>query len=214
MMSEEEEQRIEAFSDGVFAIAITLLILEIRLPPGEKFPTNIALLSAIGALWPSFLAFILSFVVVLMIWINHRELFRLVRGVDHKLMWANGSLLLMVVFVPFPTAVLAQYFTTEAANTAVALYCGTLFLTSVCHNLLFESVAYKSRLLKSDVGAGLVSKLRKSYRLGLAIYAVATLVAMWSAIAGLVLATSLWLLWIPVHLRKTGLEKMAGHTGK
>ena len=213
-MAEEEKQRIEAFSDGVFAIAITLLILEIRLPPGEKFPTNIALLSAIGALWPSFLAFILSFVVVLMIWINHRELFRLVRGVDHKLMWANSSLLLTVVFVPFPTAVLAQYFTTEAANTAVALYCGTLFLTSVFHNLLFESVTYKRRLLKSDVDAGFVSKLRKSYRFGLAIYAVATLVAMWSAIAGLVLATSLWLLWIPVHLRRKRGEKIAVHGGK
>jgi uncharacterized membrane protein len=214
MMAEEEKHRVEAFSDGVFAIAITLLILEIRLPPGEKFPTNIALLSAIGAIWPSFLAFILSFVVVLMIWINHRELFRLVRGVDHKLMWANGSLLLMVIFVPFPTGVLAQYFPTEAANTAVALYCGTLFLTSVCHNLLFESVAYKSRLLKSDVRTGFVSKLRKSYRFGLAIYAVATLVAIFNAIAGLVLVTSLWLLWIPVHRRMRSVEKMTAHPGK
>src|SRR5437879_4077210 len=151
MMVEKEKDRVEAFSDGVFAIAITLLILEIRVPSGEKSPTNIALLSALGALWPSFLAFILSFVVVLMIWINHRELFRLARGVDHKLMWANGSLLLMVVFVPFPTAVLAQYFTTGAENTAVALYCATLFLTTVFHNLLFESVSYKRRLLQPDI---------------------------------------------------------------
>jgi hypothetical protein len=81
------------------------------------------------------------------------------------------------------------------------------FLTSVFHNLVFESVAYKRRLLKSDIGAGFVSKLRKSYRFGLAIYAVATLVAMWSAIAELVLATALWLLWIPVHLRKKRVEE-------
>jgi uncharacterized membrane protein len=205
-MAEEQKDRVEAFSDGVFAIAITLLILEIRLPPGEKLVSNTALLSAIGALWPSFLAFILSFVVVLMIWINHRELFRLIRAVDHKLMWANGSLLLMVVFVPFPTAVLAQYLGTGAANTAVALYCGTLFLTSVFHNLLFESVAYEHRLLKPGVSERLVSRLRKSYRFGLAAYLVATLVAMWSATTGLVLATSLWLLWIPVHLRKRARE--------
>ena len=75
-------------------------------------------------------------------------------------------------------------------------------------------MTYKRRLLKSDVDAGFVSKLRKSYRFGLAIYAVATLVAMWSAIAGLVLATSLWLLWIPVHLRRKRGEKIAVHGGK
>lgn len=201
-----ETNRLEAFSDAVFAIAITLLILEIRLPAREA--NNISLLSALGTLWPSFLAFVLSFLVILMIWINHRELFRLVEGVDHKVMWANGSLLLMVVFLPFPTAVLAQHFATAAANTAVAFYCGTLFVTSTFHNLLFESVTYQRRSLRPGVSGALVSRLRKSYRFGLAMYGLATLVAVWNATAGLVIATLLWLLWIPVHSRWQKGEKV------
>ena len=137
---DKETSRLEAFSDGVFAIAITLLILEIRVPQ-LQVESNGNLLLSLGRLWPSFLAFVLSFFVVLLIWINHHELFRMVNRVDRVLMFANGSLLLMVTFIPFPTAMLARYFGTPAANTAVAFYCGTFLVSSICHNLLLESVS-------------------------------------------------------------------------
>jgi uncharacterized membrane protein len=115
--------RLEAFSDGVFAVAITLLILEIRVPH-LPIESNGNLLVSPGRLWPSFLAFVLSFFVVLLIWINHHELFGMVNRVDRVLMFANGSLLLMVTFIPFSTAMLARYFGSPAANTAVVFYCG------------------------------------------------------------------------------------------
>jgi uncharacterized membrane protein len=191
---EKESARLEAFSDGVFAIAVTLLILEVRVPV-LAVVSNHDLLAALARLWPSFFAFVLSFLVVLLIWINHHELFRMVQGVDRLLLFANGALLLMVTFVPFPTGMLARYMGTPAANTAVAFYCGTFFVTGICHNLLLESVVHNRRRLRADVSNQEVARVRRSYRLGLLAYFISTLVAMWSAVAGLVLSGLLWVLW-------------------
>ncbi len=191
---EKETARLEAFSDGVFAIAITLLILEIHVPALTKVG-NRDLLAHLGQLWPSYFAFVLSFFVVLLIWINHHELFRMTQGVDRLLLFANGALLLMVTFVPFPTAMLARYIATPAANTAVAFYCGTFFVTSICHNLLFESVAHNRRHLRADIGNQEIVRVRRSYHLGFLVYLISTLVAIWSAIGGLLITIALWLLW-------------------
>jgi uncharacterized membrane protein len=118
-MADRETNRVEAFSDGVFAIAITLLILEIHVPRLAENAGNDALFVAMVSLWPSFLAFLLSFFAILIMWVSHHELMRLARGVDYSLLFANGLLLLMVTFVPFPTAVLAQYLGAKAGNGAV-----------------------------------------------------------------------------------------------
>ena len=191
---EKETARLEAFSDGVFAIAITLLILEVRVPELHT-AANRDLLAALGRLWPSFLAFVLSFFVILLIWINHHELFRMVQGVDRLLLFANGGLLLMVTFVPFPTAMLAHYLGTPAANTAVAFYCATFLVTSLFHNLLFESVAHDRRLLRHDISNQEIVRIRGNYHLGLAVYTICVIVALWSAVAGLAIAALLWLRW-------------------
>ena len=109
----ESSTRVEAFSDGVFAIAITLLILEIKVPHGIDHGE---LWAGLRALWPSFVAFFLSFFVILIMWVNHHELLRLVRGVGYPFFFANGFVLLTVTFVPFPTAVLAEYLGTPQAR--------------------------------------------------------------------------------------------------
>lgn len=115
-MADKETARVEAFSDGVFAIAITLLILEIRVPHLAADAGDRGLFFSILQLWPSLLAFLLSFLVILIMWISHHELIRLVRGVNDQFLFANGFLLLMVTFVPFPTAVLAQYLGTKSCQ--------------------------------------------------------------------------------------------------
>src|SRR5438876_11104176 len=97
----ESPSRVEAFSDGVFAIAITLVILEIRAPHGDH-----GLWAGLLALWPSYIAFLLSFVVILIMCVNHHELLRMARSVHYPVLFATGLLLLTVSFVPFPTAVL------------------------------------------------------------------------------------------------------------
>ncbi len=119
----------------------------------------------------------------------------MVNRVDCVLMFANGLLLLMVTFIPFPTAMLARYFGTPAASTAVAFYCGTFLVSSICHNLLLESVAHNRRLLRHDVSKAEVSRLRRTYRLGLAVYSFSVLVAIFSPIGGLAISSALWLLW-------------------
>lgn len=130
-MSTEPTSRLEAFSDGVFAIAITLLILEIRVPHAGAEGD---LWAGLVALWPSYLAFVLSFFVILIMWVNHHELMRQVRAVGYPFFFANGFVLLTVTFVPFPTAVLAEHLATAEARAAVTFYCGT-FVSMVCRGV-------------------------------------------------------------------------------
>lgn len=195
----ESTTRVEAFSDGVFAIAITLLILGIRVPqPGAEAGRH--LWASLGALWPSYLAFLFSFFVILVMWVNHHELMRLVRAVDYPLLFANGLVLLLVTFVPFPTAVLAQHLASREATTAVAFYCGTFFLISLSWGVLFLTIAGRG-LLRPEVTAATVARVRRAYVIGPIVYAVATAATFIHVALGLVLNTSLWILWIRLCYR-------------
>jgi uncharacterized membrane protein len=177
----EGTERVCAFSDGVFAIACTLLILEIRLPesgvPGSLW-------TRLAALWPSYLAFALSFFVILVTWITHHDLMRLVRATDRPVRLANGLALLYVTFIPFPTAVLAANLGGPDMSTAVAFYCGTFVFGSAAFNLLVASLSHAKLFLPGTEDA--VGKFRRGYRLTFVIYlfaAVLALVAPWWALA-------------------------------
>jgi len=195
-MADRETNRVEAFSDGVFAIAITLLILEIHVPRLADGAGNDALFTATRDLWPSFLAFLLSFFAILIMWVSHHELMRLARRVDYSLLFANGFLLLMVTFVPFPTAVLAQYLGAKAGNGAVALYCLSFFVIAIAFILLFTAIARKRRLVRPDVSDAALTRVWKAYWFGPIAYAGAAAAAWWSAAAGLGICLALWLFWI------------------
>lgn len=178
----EGTDRIEAFSDGVFAIAITLLILEIRL---QHAGAQGDLLSALVALWPYYFAFAFSFFVILVTWIAHHDLMQLVRGTDRATQLANGCALLYVTFIPFPTAVLAAHLGGDEMSTAVAFYCGTFVLGSGAFNVLVETLA-RGHLLRPEVDAHAIGRVRRGYRLTFVIYLAATgiaLVAPWLALA-------------------------------
>jgi len=192
MPSEVGTSRVEAFSDGVFAIALTLLILEIRVPHATPDHT---LWAGLVALWPSYVAFVLSFFVVLVMWVNHHELMRLARTVSYPFLFANGLLLLSVTFVPFPTAILAQYLATADAKVAVAFYCGSFLVNSLAWNLLFATIVL-GRLLRPDIDAATIVRVRRAYVFGPVVYAVATIAALFQPVLGLVVNASLWLLWI------------------
>jgi uncharacterized membrane protein len=115
-----ETQRIEAFSDGVFAIAITLLIIEIGVPQvtGEE-----SLAEALRDLWPNYLAYVLSFVMIGIYWANHHSFFRLFVRTDHYFLMLNVFFLMAIAFLPFPTAVLGEYLDDPAQrDVAVRLY--------------------------------------------------------------------------------------------
>jgi TMEM175 potassium channel family protein len=191
----ENPTRVEAFSDGVFAIAITLLILEIKVPHVDH-----GLWNGLVALWPSYVAFLLSFVVILIMWVNHHELLRMVDGVNYPFLFANGALLLTVTFVPFPTAVLAAHLGTPEARTAVAFYCGMFVVNALAWNLLFATIV-RSGLLHPEVTAENVATVRKAYYSGTLVYAISTIVALFRPTLGLLLNVALWIVWIRLSYR-------------
>ena len=145
-MPEKETTRLEAFSDGVFAIAITLLALELKTPqfPEGQPPTSSALAASLLRQWPSYLAFLTSFFTVLVMWVHHHMIFKLVRRSDVSLLFANGVLLMLVTVVPFPTAVVAEYLRTPAAPAACALYAGTFVLVGIAFWVLLLSAFRES----------------------------------------------------------------------
>ena len=199
----KETGRVEAFSDGVFAIAITLLILEIKVPHHVANASDAALTAALLQLWPSFTAFVVSFFAILIMWINHHGLFRMLVRVDSRFLFANGFLLLLVTFVPFPTGLLAEYLGHPGANAAAAFYCGTFILISVAYNLLWHAASANRRLLAPHVPQAHVIKIRRAYQWGFLVYVGATLLALWSAPAGLAVCLSLWVLWTILNYSPT-----------
>jgi uncharacterized membrane protein len=126
--AEKETTRIDAFSDGVFGIAITLLVLELIQILHSQ--TSDGLINTFLHHWQSFLAFLIGFITILVCWINHHFAFEYIKKVDTNLMWINGFLLFVVTITPFPTAVLAEYLEKEG-GTALAVFGFNYFLISI-----------------------------------------------------------------------------------
>ena len=192
---EKETSRVEAFSDGVFAIALTLLILGIKVPDLDNITSNGKLYHSLINLWPSYFAFILSFTAVLIMWINHHGFFKYLKKIDPAFLFANGFLLLTVTFINYPTAVLAKYFNTQAFNIASAFYCGSMVLVSVAYNLLWFSSAYKRKLVKDEITDVLIIKIRNAYWFGFSIYLAAFIISFFLPFMGLSICISLWIFW-------------------
>ncbi|MGH7681025.1 MAG: TMEM175 family protein [Candidatus Eiseniibacteriota bacterium] len=199
-VGERETARVEAFSDGVFAIAITLLVLEFKVPHLAEDASSAELWKALLHLWPSLIAFLGSFGAILIMWINHHGLFRLIHKTDGPFLFANGFMLLMVTFVPFPTAVLAEYLGRPGEQAAAAFYVGAFVATSLSFNV-FWHVATTRNLLKRSVPEALIQRIRGAYRFGLVVYVAATLLALWNATVGLVACLSLWIYWSVLQYR-------------
>lgn len=192
---EKETSRVEAFSDGVFAIALTLLILGIKVPDLDNFAGSLKLYRSLVNLWPSYFAFILSFTAVLIMWINHHGFFKYLKKINSAFLFANGFLLLTVTFINYPTAVLAKFYSTQAFNIASAFYCGSMVLVSVAYNLLWFSSAYKRKLVKDEITDVLIIKIRNAYWFGFFIYFVAFIISFYMPFFGLAICISLWIFW-------------------
>jgi uncharacterized membrane protein len=188
---QKETGRVEAFSDGVFAIAMTLLVLEIKVPHEHEAGT---LSRALLALWPSYLAFVTSFATIGIMWINHHRLFTLIQRVDHGLLVANTLLLLGVTFLPFPTAVLAEHLTGPDAHAAALFYAGTFVGIAALFQILWRQASRWGRLLRHQPDAAALSAIDRSYGVGFVLYLVALALASVSVMGsvGLNLALALY----------------------
>ncbi len=196
---------MEGFSDGVFAVAITLLILDIKAPPLNHANAGSAdLIRALMGEWPSLTAYVISFVSILIMWINHHEIFGLIVQVSRGVLFANGLLLLLITFVPFPTAVLAAYMNHESARGAAAFYCGAFVLVNGAYNLLWYSATRDRRLLKEDVTGDQIQKIWRSYLGALPVYLTATGLALINPFAGLGVFLLPWIVWARLRYTSKG----------
>ena len=175
-----ETFRIEAFADAVFAIAITLLVIEIRLPPHEEVLRIGGVGPALLQLWPSYVGYAISFIVICIVWANHHNLMKLVDRVDHGFITLTLLLLLCVAFLPFPTAVMADHLAdpdTHEQAVAVAFYCGCFTVTALFYFLMWWHAARNRRLIASHVSDDAVRAITRAYVPGSLLYLTATLLA-------------------------------------
>ena len=187
---EKETGRIEAFSDGVFGIAITLLILEIKVPQVADLAGKTTLAAALLRQWPSYLSYLTSFLTVLIMWINHHRLFRHIHRSDDNFLLLNGLLLMAVTIVPFPTAVLSGWILIEG-STAAALYSGTYVAIAVLFNIVWRYAAGNGRLLADNHDRAAVEAISAQYRYGPLWYVLAFLLAFVSVMASVGLCAGL-----------------------
>ncbi len=215
--SDVATRRLEAFSDAVFAIAITLLALNLRVPNPSTLPTitSQALATELGRQWPTYLSFLLSFVTLLIAWVYHHRLLQGVRRAGTGILFTNGLLLLVVSAVPFPTALLGAYLTTPAASVVAAIYAAYIGLLNFSYNLLWWVVERQQpgytgmlRFTYNLLWWQGIRRQRKSHRqgwrpptsmvlsyLGMPCYLIAVVVAFWSPITTLIICGALWLVW-------------------
>jgi uncharacterized membrane protein len=185
-----ETGRVEAFSDGVFAIAITLLILAVgieHVPEGD-------LSEELVDLWPAYLAYGFSFLTIGIMWINHHSLFWHFARVDRVLLLLNILLLMMIAFVPFPTLVVAEFARSDANGRAAALLYGIVMTTTAIFFILLWMYGSR-RLLRPDADRREVSGITRSYLPGAPLYGTATLLALVSPTASLVMYAAIALFY-------------------
>ncbi len=163
--------RLETFADGVFAIAATLLVLDVR---------------ELGH-WPSFVAYAVSFMTIGIMWLNHHQLMNQIGRVDRRFMVATLGLLMCIAFVPFPTRLLAERLTHEGARDAALAYGFTLTITAIFFSIVWFYAARGGRLLHESSDPRVVAGISRSYLPGIVMYLTATLVAFASPSASAIL---------------------------
>jgi len=179
--------RLEAFSDGVFAIAITLLVLDIAVPGRDQVRTG-GLGSALAHQWPSYFAYLVSFLVIGIIRVNHHTMFSKVNLVDRPVLFANLALLLFVSALPFPTRLLAEYLTAGSdAHLAAAIYSGTMLAIGLAYSALWIAVTRDVGLLHKDIDPLASRTALRRFGLGNVVYLATIGLSFVSAVATLAL---------------------------
>jgi uncharacterized membrane protein len=204
---EKETGRIEGFSDGVFAIAITLLVLDLHVPEKDTIKNGGDLLIFLKNQWPVFLAFILSFFSIFIMWVNHHKIFKQIYSRNSAITFANGLILFLVSSVSYPTSLLAQYFDGEASSVVVAIYTGIFVLINLSYNLLWYLASKNKELLRPGITDQAIRKIHNNYLYGLPIYVIALLFSFWIPTVSLIFILGLWIFWavssgkIEMHLK-------------
>jgi len=175
---DEETARVEAFSDGVIAIIITLLVFSLQ-RPSDEVVAEIGLVQALLDQWPTYLAVSISFFFILVMWINHHRLFTAIRRSDNNLLLLNGLLLFGISVMPFVTALMAAYLHNYQLETiAMIVYSGWSLMVALLFNLLWRYASYQNRLFSPHTDPSLVVFISRQYAFGPILYLGAVLLAL------------------------------------
>lgn len=194
-------ERLIFFSDAVFAIAITLLALEIRLPVGQEIQADGELLAALASIWPRYLSYIVSFLVIGMYWMAHHRMFRSIIRYDRHLLFLNLLLLLCIAFVPFPTAILGEY----SGSVATIFYALTMVVTGLVSALIWW---YASGERRHVLAVPLTAVELRASRLRMlaapAVFLLSIAIAFWNDDA----AKFSWIALAPLLLAPSSLQRI------
>jgi uncharacterized membrane protein len=195
---QKETGRVEAFSDGVFAVAVTLLILTIQVPP-QGTTTNLP--QHVWMQLPFFLAYAVSFLSILVMWANHHGIFNLVVRTDRVLILLNGVLLMLITFFDYPTAIIGAALREGAYQRFAAMfYTGTLVVLTIVYNLFWRYIATHPGLIDQHVDTSTIQRITREYRFGPLFYLIAFGLAYVNALAG-ILATLLLAIYFGLTAR-------------
>ncbi|MBP1647315.1 MAG: putative integral rane protein [Bacteroidetes bacterium] len=195
MAEEHVNLRLEAFCDAVFAIALTLLIIDIKLPSSIIVNDTAGFWFALRHIAPSIFAFVLSFIVILITWVNHHAFMKLVNKTSTSFMYANGFLLLTVVFVPFPTALIGDFVLTDHAAPAVFLYNAVLAIQGVAWVLL-SSAVLQNHLEKNEPSSMQMLVNRRNGYVAFIVYSLLAIIAFWFPLTIAIVTTLTWVFWL------------------
>jgi uncharacterized membrane protein len=176
--------RLETFADGVFAIAATLLILNVDGQVGEH---EADLGARLLHVWPSYAAYVVSFVTIGIMWLNHHMVIDQIDRVDRRFLLANVGLLLCIAFVPFPTRLVAEHIRGDGARDAALVYGFTMTATAIMFSVTWFYAAIGRRLVRRDADEAIVTGISRSYLPGPWVYLGATLVAFLSPAASVII---------------------------
>ena len=195
MSESNPNSRLEAFCDAVFAIALTLLIIDIKVPSSVEIDNTNDFWLALKHITPSIFAFVLSFFVILITWVNHHAALKLVNKSSPSFIYSNAFLLLTVVFIPFPTSLMGEHILTNHAAPAVFLYNAIIAIQSVAWILLSES-ALANHLVKNEKTTMLMRINRRNGYFALMIYSLFAIIALWFPLTIAIVTTLTWIFWL------------------
>jgi uncharacterized membrane protein len=185
--------RLETFADGVFAIAATLLILNVDAQVVRDAPN---LGERLVHIWPSYVAYAASFVTIGIMWVNHHTIMSQVERADRRFLVANILLLVCIGFFPFTTRLVAEHVRGDGAEAAALAYGFTAVVTALMFNVTWFYAALGKRLLRTDADPAIVSGITRAYIPGPWIYLAATLVAFASPVASIILFGAIALFYV------------------
>ena len=191
--------RLETFCDGVFAIALTLLVIDIKIPPTARINNTSDFWLALKHITPSIVAFVSSFAIILVTWVNHHNAMKLAVRSSPAFIYANGLLLLSVVFIPFPTALIGDYILTNHASPAVILYNVVLIIQALGWAAICTA-GINGHLAKSEEAIKEIRKNRAYAYYSVFGYALLALVAVWIPVTVVIITLLLWIVWLVIGI--------------